>query len=65
MREKRELTMAQIARTVKIGRSTLYKHLDINHETNTEHDLAAQPEQRARRSPLLVGWCHVPQRHPE
>jgi DNA invertase Pin-like site-specific DNA recombinase len=41
MRDKRELTMAQIARTLKIGRSTLYKHLDINHETNTEHDLAA------------------------
>jgi DNA invertase Pin-like site-specific DNA recombinase len=41
MRDKRELRMAQIARTLKIGRSTLYKHLDINHETNTEHDLAA------------------------
>ena len=41
MRDKRELTMAQIARTLKIGRSTLYKHRDINHETNTEHDLAA------------------------
>jgi DNA invertase Pin-like site-specific DNA recombinase len=41
MRDKRELTMAQIARTLKIGRSTLYNHLDINHETNTEHDLAA------------------------
>ena len=41
MRDKRELTMAQIARTLKIGRSTLYKHLDLSHETNTEHDLAA------------------------
>jgi hypothetical protein len=28
------------ARTLKIGRSTLYKHLDINHGTNTD-DLAA------------------------
>ena len=41
MRDKRELTMAQIARTLKIGRPTLYKHLDINHKTNTKHDLAA------------------------
>ena len=41
MRDQRELTMAQIARTLKIGRSTLYNHLDLHHETNTEHDLAA------------------------
>ena len=41
MRDKRELTVAQIARTLKVGRSTLYKHLDLSHETNTEHDLAA------------------------
>ena len=41
MRDKRELTMAQIARTLKIGRSTLYKHLDLSHEANTENDLAA------------------------
>ena len=41
MRTKRELTMAQIAHALKIGRSTLYKHLDINHKTNTMHDLAA------------------------
>ena len=41
MRDKRELTMAQIARALKIGRSTLDKHLDINHQTTTMHDLAA------------------------
>ena len=38
--------MAQIARTLGVGRSTLYEHLDLSHESSTEHDLAAQPEQR-------------------
>jgi hypothetical protein len=41
MRDRRELTMAQIARTLKIGRSTLYKHLDLSQETSGEDELAA------------------------
>jgi DNA invertase Pin-like site-specific DNA recombinase len=34
MRAQGELTMAQIARTLSVGRSTLYEHLDLA----TEHD---------------------------
>jgi DNA-binding phage protein len=41
MRDKRELTMAQIARALKVGRSTLYKHLDLSQETSGEDELAA------------------------
>jgi hypothetical protein len=40
-RDKRELTMTQIARALKVGRSTLYKHLDLSQQTSGEDELAA------------------------
>ena len=59
MRDKRQLTMAQIARTLKIGRSTLLQA--PRHQPRDQHQ--ARPggvaRAQARRSPLLVGWCHV------
>jgi AcrR family transcriptional regulator len=39
MRAQGELTMAQIARTLGVGRSTLYEHLDI--PTARQDDLEA------------------------
>jgi DNA invertase Pin-like site-specific DNA recombinase len=34
MRDKRELTMSQIHRALNVGRSTLYKHPELGHETS-------------------------------
>ena len=36
MCDKRKLTMVQIARALKVGRSTLYKHLDLSQKTSGE-----------------------------
>jgi DNA invertase Pin-like site-specific DNA recombinase len=41
MREKRELTMAQIASMLGVGRSTLYQHLELGQEDGELPELAA------------------------
>ena len=41
MRAQGELTMAQIARTLGVGRSTLYENLDLTAERTEQLDEAA------------------------
>ncbi|MGH2895190.1 MAG: recombinase family protein [Solirubrobacteraceae bacterium] len=41
MRKQRDLTMAQIASILKVGRSTLYEHLDLDAEREQQAEHAA------------------------
>jgi len=41
MRDQGKLTMSQIARVLKIGRSTLYQHLELSQADGDPKELAA------------------------
>jgi hypothetical protein len=41
MRAQGDLTMAQIASVLKVGRSTRYQHLDLNQPQDDAEELAA------------------------